>query len=76
MVDGAPVVMLTYTTWVARFNRDPHVLGRTVTLDDTPYTIIGVLPRGLALGLSDDDVSFWIPLGQDSTSTRRPGTHT
>lgn len=37
-------VVLTDQLWRQVFNADPQVLGSTVILDDTPYTIVGVLP--------------------------------
>jgi putative ABC transport system permease protein len=41
-----PVVVLSYATWVSRFGKDPNVLSRTFQVDDKPYSIIGVMPRG------------------------------
>ena len=38
------VALLTDRLWERRFGRDASVLGRTVTLDDVPYTVVGVLP--------------------------------
>lgn len=40
---AAPVVMLTYTSWMRRFGGDPDIIGRTITLDRIPRTIVGVL---------------------------------
>lgn len=41
---GAPVAMISYELWQRRFGGDPQIVGKPVTLDATPYTIIGVLP--------------------------------
>ncbi len=41
---NADVVVITDGLWTRRFGRDPHVLGRTVRLDNDAYRIIGVLP--------------------------------
>ncbi len=58
---AAPVVVLTSSFWQARFGGDPHVLGRSLTLNDRLYTIIGVVP-------SDDVLwrrtSVLVPIGQ------------
>jgi len=44
--EGAPhVALISQRLWEQRYGRSPDVLGRTVTLDGTPHTIIGVLPR-------------------------------
>jgi len=46
---GAPaLVVLGYGLWQRRFGGDAAVLGRTITLDSEPYTIIGVLPAEFA----------------------------
>jgi putative ABC transport system permease protein len=41
---GPAVTVITDACWAARFGRDPAVLGRTLVLDDRPYTIVGVMP--------------------------------
>jgi putative ABC transport system permease protein len=45
---AARVAVLTYATWRQRFDGDPAVLGRTMTLNGLNFTVIGVLPRGFA----------------------------
>ena len=48
-VPGAePVVVLGHGLWRERFGRDPSVIGRTMVLDRTSYTVIGVMPQGFA----------------------------
>jgi predicted permease len=42
----APVVVISDGLWRRSYGADPSVLGRTIRLDNDPYTIIGVLPRG------------------------------
>ena len=45
-VDGqAESVVLSYTYWQTEFGGDPDVLGRTLTVNDVPLTIVGVAPR-------------------------------
>ena len=42
---GAPAtVLLSYAFWQTEFGGDRSVLGKSVTLDDRPYTVIGVMP--------------------------------
>jgi predicted permease len=43
---GQAVVILGHKFWTSRFAADPSVLGKTLRLDDKPYTVIGVLPPG------------------------------
>ena len=42
---GKPVVMISDSLWHSRFGSDPNIIGKTVTLDSVPQSIIGVLPN-------------------------------
>jgi predicted permease len=53
---GARSVMLSEGTWRGRFAADPGVVGASVTLDDEPYTIVGVLPREVEIAVFDADL--------------------
>jgi putative ABC transport system permease protein len=44
---GPPVVMLTDSLWRSRYHADPNIVGKTITLDSTAETVVGVLPQGL-----------------------------
>ncbi len=59
------VVLLTDAMWRGRFGGDDSVIGRAITLDGRPYTIIGVLPPSLestALGFAQVPPQIWVPL--------------
>ncbi|HYC69977.1 MAG TPA: ABC transporter permease [Opitutaceae bacterium] len=43
--DGDPVVIVTHGFWHRRFGGDPAALGRTLTVNGRPHTLIGVLPE-------------------------------
>jgi putative ABC transport system permease protein len=61
---GPQVALLGHGTWIERFGSDREVLGRTISLDGRPFTIIGVMPRSLTrLGMSNAEV--WLPLRPD-----------
>jgi predicted permease len=45
---GHPVVVLSYGYWVARFARDPGVIGKKVLVNDYPMTIVGVSAEGFS----------------------------
>jgi predicted permease len=60
-----PVAVVSYSWWKRRFGRDPSVVGKTVTLSSTVYTIIGVTPQeffGTTVGQRPD---LWIPLSME-----------
>ena len=42
------LVVLGYDYWKQKFDSDPSVAGRTVTLDGHPVTIVGVAPKDFA----------------------------
>src|SRR4051812_22256630 len=42
----ASVVVISDGPWHRTYGADPNVLGRTIRIDNDPYTIIGVLPSG------------------------------
>src|SRR6202011_626771 len=43
--EGADVAVITKAFWQKRMGGDPNVIGRSVTLDGVPHTIVGVLPN-------------------------------
>jgi predicted permease len=55
---GAPgTLLLSFRLWQEAFAGDPSVVGRRVTFDDTPYTVIGVMPREFCF--PDCEAQFW-----------------
>jgi putative ABC transport system permease protein len=46
---SAPVVLLTYGLWQRRFGGSKEIIGKPITLDSRPYTVVGVLPPGFQL---------------------------
>jgi len=43
--EGADVALVTRNFWQKRMGGDPNVIGRSITLDGTAHTIVGVLPN-------------------------------
>ena len=58
-----PVIVLSDRGWNRHFNRDRHVLGRTVLVGGRPFEIVGVMPAGFR-GLEFKAPDFWAPLAQ------------
>ncbi|HEV8409062.1 MAG TPA: ABC transporter permease, partial [Gemmatimonadaceae bacterium] len=65
------VVVLSDAAWRRRFGADPHIVGRVLTLNAEPYTVIGVAARGFAFPRGSEmpgDFQFaampdvWVPL--------------
>lgn len=57
---GERVALIGLSLWQQRFGRDPSVLGRVLTLDGLPHTIIGVLPAA-ATAFPLNDFEVWVP---------------
>jgi len=47
-IGGPNVAVLDYGLWKQHFNGDAGAIGRSVSLDGAPYTVIGVMPAGFA----------------------------
>ena len=74
------LVILTYGLWQSRFGGDTAIVSNTILLDDTPYSVIGVLPRDFRVryvGPFSGDVpqDLWVPIGAASTNNLGRGDH-
>ena len=66
---GAPrVVVLSHGMWTRRFGASPSLLGRTLTLNEEPYTVVGVMPEGFQFPAT---AQLWTPLQLAPASTER-----
>jgi hypothetical protein len=52
---SAPYIVLSYDFWQRQFAVNPHILGKTVSLNQHPFTIIGVAPQSF----HGTDYFFW-----------------
>jgi len=57
-----PLAVLSYRLWSRRFGSDPGVLGQTVLLNNQPFTVVGVTPRGFTGVRVLDNPAFWVPV--------------
>jgi hypothetical protein len=58
----APLAVISYAYWTARFSRDPEILGQTFYVNSVPMTIIGITAEGFQGIESGVTTDFWIPL--------------
>jgi predicted permease len=62
-VPGAdPVIVISHSYWTRRFAQDPGAVGRPVTLNGSPFTIIGVAPPEFTGDVVGFPTDIWIPL--------------
>src|SRR2546428_1197447 len=70
------VALLGHGLWQRRFGGDPTLVGKTITLDTRPYTVVGVLPEGFR-GLTAL-AEVWVPtmtLGANNLGQRWAHSH-
>ncbi len=53
------VVVLSHSLWIGSFGGTQGVLGRTITLDGEPHTVVGVMPAEFSSPFPD--VQLWVP---------------
>jgi predicted permease len=65
-IGGAPVVVISTGLWKRKFGSATDILGKSIVLNGTDYTIVGVTPEGfhLAMGGFPEDTEVYIPIGQ------------
>ena len=57
------VVVIAESLWTRRFNRSPEVVGQTITLDQRPYRVVGVLPASFAFP-KREELHHFVPFGE------------
>ncbi len=60
--DGHPVVVVGHGYWQRAFGGDPGIVGREIRLNGSPYTVIGVGPRGFAGQIKGFEANFFLPM--------------
>ena len=67
---GAPaVVLLSYTVWQSRYGGDRSVVGRAISANAEPATIVGVMPPGMQFPFTTE---VWLPASQRPTAQTAP----
>lgn len=63
MEGGNPVAVLSHAMWIDRFGGDPAIIGESINLNQTPFTVVGVTPdsfKGLVMVGNPEIV--WLPM--------------
>jgi predicted permease len=67
------VVVISHRMWVSRFNGDRSVIGRVISIDGTPHTILGVMPASFDVMKNGDEL--WLPLALTPDQSTSFGEH-
>ena len=71
VVGAPPVIIVGYTVWQSQFQSDPNVVGRVITVNGKPATVIGVAPPKFKFPNSQN---AWMPLSLTLPAKRATGT--
>lgn len=69
-----PVVVISNSLWRGSFNSDPSVVGKSLSLNQRPYTVIGVMPEKFVGATVIAIPDLWIPLAMEPVAN--PGSRT
>ena len=71
-VNGPDVAILSYGLWKSHFGGDTNLVGKPISLDGKPFTVVGVMPVGFQnvglRGNSDTSIDLWTTIGQVARS--------
>jgi len=56
---GPNVVVLSFGLWQRRFGGDPSLVGRSIVINNSPYLVVGVMPK--TFQFLEDYVGLWVP---------------
>ncbi|MGO9268945.1 MAG: ADOP family duplicated permease [Terriglobia bacterium] len=57
------VTLLSDALWRRRFGADPSLIGKTISLDGSPHTVVGIVPRGFRFSTDgSDSPDVWVPI--------------
>jgi predicted permease len=63
LAERHPVVVISYRLWRRAYGGDPEVIGKTLTLNREPLTIVGVAPQGFRdMAFAGPYQAVWVPL--------------
>ncbi len=68
LADGQKVAVLGHALWRSRFNADSGIVGRTITLDGSSYTVVGV--SSARMGFLGNMGEIYLPLARGTLSRR------
>jgi macrolide transport system ATP-binding/permease protein len=75
--DAHPVVVVSHDFWQGQLDGDPQLVGKTITLNQHHFTVVGIAPAGFRGTVAPFSVSVWMPammIAQAKTNRSSPLT--
>jgi predicted permease len=66
---GNPVAVLSHALWTSRFDSDPDIVGKSISLSGRPYTIVGVVDPAFDFSEFGPAPELWIPFQLDPNTS-------
>jgi putative ABC transport system permease protein len=78
--DSSRVAVLSFEVWRRRFGSNPEVLGSKIMLDDKPFTVVGIMPRGFHFFVKQGSFSqktpeIWVAMNFSPDAHSRHGRY-
>ncbi len=73
LVGAENVAVVTYGFWQRRFAGNPTLIGQTLTIDQVPFTVVGILPAQFSFGVGLEKAEIWTPTALDSVCFEERG---
>jgi predicted permease len=67
------VAVLSDVLWQRRFNRDPGIINRNITLNGQSFTVVGVMPPNFFFPVRESEL--WVPWAMEPEQASRRGDH-
>src|SRR2546423_12339 len=74
--EAGNVAGISYPLWQSRYGGDAGIVGRDILLNDTKYTVVGVMPRGFQLlDFMGMEIRLWVPARFTQRTLTNRGSH-
>jgi predicted permease len=70
---GTHVAVLGHTLWMNRFGGNHDILGKAISVNGVPFTVVGVAPERFSFPLDAPAVQLWVTLSDEDTSGNQRG---
>lgn len=73
MPGSGAVVVLSNHFWQQSLSSDPHILGRSLSINGTPFEVVGVMPQGFH-GIKEElePAELWVPISMQTVVLQQP----